>query len=68
MIHFDFVGNNGIGNSMDLMNVITSKIEEVRKHVTQEKTALAAPAPPNPFVNPHGVIKTVAQASTNIFG
>ena len=34
MIHFDSVGNNGIGDSIDLMNVTTSKIEEVRKYVT----------------------------------
>ena len=54
---------------MDLMNVITSNIEEeVKKYVTQEKTTLAAPAPPNPFVNPLGAVQTIGHALTDGLG
>ena len=66
---FDFVGNNGVGDSMDLMNVITSKIEEeVKKYMTQEETALAVPTPPNPFVNSLGAVQTIGHALTDGLG
>lgn len=66
MVEFDSVGNNGVGDSMDLMNVITSKIEEeVKKYVTQEKTILVAPAVSNLFVNPHGAVQTVGHILTD---
>ena len=58
-----FAGNNGLGDAVDFMNVVTSASEKsVKELVTTEKKTFTPSPPPNPFQDPVGAIKTVGHA------